>query len=228
MNDPIISANSTHHSPLFGKLGIALFLLLQLILYGPIIYEQPLLKFDDQGVVVPLKDLHAWQDYRAALKEGKILDRAPIRDLSLWIDWQIAKIFHARPFHATNLVLWLGILLLFYRLRNKFSSPFLGAWGIALALYAFNPIMVDSVAWASARKHLLSAFFTLAATTYLIDRGPPFSWRNILAITLLYALAVLSGQLIFCGLCGPYCISWWNTLWWNSIAKNSLSSGPFS
>ncbi len=86
---------------------------------------------------------------------------APMTWLSLMLDhW----LFGLNPlgYHLTNLLLHIGnALLLYWFLRRAAGS----GWRAALvtALFALHPLRVESVAWISERKDVLSVFFGLAA-----------------------------------------------------------------
>ena len=77
--------------------------------------------------------------------------------LSLMLD---AQIYGLNPwgFHLTNLALHLANTLLLFGLLTKMT----GSWwrsGFVAALFALHPLHVESVAWVTERKDLLSAFF---------------------------------------------------------------------
>ncbi|MEX0718305.1 MAG: tetratricopeptide repeat protein [Planctomycetaceae bacterium] len=68
----------------------------------------------------------------------------------------------ARGFHATNVAWHLGsVLLLFWVLRALSGADWRSA--AVAGLFAVHPIHVESVAWISERKDVLSVFFGLAA-----------------------------------------------------------------
>ena len=78
--------------------------------------------------------------------------------------------------------------LLVYRLCQKIGFEQVLALTIAL-VFALHPIQVESVAWASSMKGLLSATFALLALIYVVEqRG------NIKILSLLFLLCLLSKQ----------------------------------
>ena len=83
---------------------------------------------------------------------------------TFWIEHQLWGLAPA-GYHVTNILLHgIGAALLWLLLR-KLAVP--GAWLIA-AVFALHPINVESVAWITERKNVLSGlFYLLAMYTYL-------------------------------------------------------------
>ncbi len=114
----------------------------------------------------------------------------PLKVLSLAIDHQL---FGDAPpgYHATNLALHIANALLVYVMLTRVGARA----GVALAvaiLWAVHPVQVESVAWVSERKNVLSTlFFLLAFLTYLrfSDRPRPGTY---VALLVLFVAALLS------------------------------------
>jgi protein O-mannosyl-transferase len=99
----------------------------------------------------------------------------PLTSISHMIDCQI---YGLRPagHHLTNLLLHIvNTLLLFGVLRRMTGAVWRSA--IVAALFAWHPLHVESVAWISERKDVLSAFFLLlslaAYVRYVEERRAP-------------------------------------------------------
>lgn len=127
----------------------------------------------------------------------------PLRDLSYWLD---ISVFGLNPigFHLHNLVLYgltcfavwhcaIAILRLFGDEQTIGSNEKFLAFAIT-AIFAVHPAHVESVAWISGRKDLLSGLFTILTlqqfTLVLLDRFRNL-WRLGFAY-FLFALALLS------------------------------------
>jgi protein O-mannosyl-transferase len=131
-----------------------------------------------------------WFDVRAANQYY------PVTWTTLWLQHQIWGLDPA-PLHTTNVALHAFSVLLIWRILLVLKVP--GAW-LAAAVFAVHPVHVESVAWISERKNVLSAAFYLgSALAYLkfaqldrlhAQRKP--NWILYLLSLLLFILALLS------------------------------------
>ncbi len=83
----------------------------------------------------------------------------PLAGTTFWIDYQLWK-FWTLPYHVENILLHIAAVLLFWKLLQRLYLP--GAW-LAAAIFALHPVMVESVAWITERKNVLSLVFFLGA-----------------------------------------------------------------
>ncbi len=125
----------------------------------------------------------------------------------LWGAWTL-------PYHLLNVLLHIVNALLIWRLLVRLGIP--GA-AIAAAIFALHPIHVESVAWITERKNVVSMLFLLLATSsYLTFATEEQAARGrkialyVLALVL-FAAALLSKTSVVFLPAGLALIVWWKT-----------------
>ena len=144
----------------FSSVSITLLLLLlPCFIYGPHLRIDHLWYLDDHVLIDPVFLANSWADYTNA----HILDVAPLRDFSYWLDRQFFLLSGVTVFHTHNALLWGFIILLIYQILANyfFSRP--TALLVAL-LILVHPMFSLNILWAAARKHLLAVALTLLNT----------------------------------------------------------------
>lgn len=118
----------------------------------------------------------------------------PLTSISLMLD---AQLFGIRPggYHFSNVLLHtIAVLLLFLVLRRMTGAVWRSAF--VAALFAIHPLRVESVAWISERKDVLSGvFFMLTLGTYLRYASRP-SVGRYLTVLATFALGLLSKAML--------------------------------
>src|SRR6266481_2750351 len=118
----------------------------------------------------------------------------PLTTISHMLDYQLWGL-NAAGHHATNVVLHAMTVLLLFRVLQQMTGAL---WKSALvaALFAVHPLHVESVAWVSERKDVLSAlFFFLMLGAYVRYVRAPSIWRYLL-VTVLFAAGLLSKPML--------------------------------
>ncbi len=152
-------------------LGLLLVVATVLVYYP--VHTHPFANFDDGPYVYANPHVRAglsWDTVKWAFTSfgpvtPDVPDWHPLTWLSHALDTQIFGLDPAGP-HYENLFLHvLNVVLLFWMLQQ--ATGFAGRSAMVAALFALHPINVESVAWISERKNLLSmAFFLLALAAY--------------------------------------------------------------
>jgi Flp pilus assembly protein TadD len=164
---------------------------------GLAIYAQTLsygfITFDDPGYVYENKHVTGGLTWAGVCWAFTSLEQSnwhPLTWLSLLADAQLYGL-HAGGYHLTNLLLHLAnAALLFFWLRSATGA----VWPSALTAFFFvaHPLHVESVAWVTERKDVLSTFFfclTLCAYTRYAQRGGAENYAAALAFYILGLLA---------------------------------------
>ncbi|MGO9476350.1 MAG: tetratricopeptide repeat protein, partial [Limisphaerales bacterium] len=165
MSKPTLSGNpdparSCRAMPFFLCL---LLVAVTLAVYWPVIHCESL-NYDDPDYFTSNVHVQAGLTLPGviwAFTTGHASNWHPLTWLSLMLDVDLFGKGPAGP-HFTNLLFHLAnTVLLFLLLRQMTSAPWRSA--MVAALFALHPVHVESVAWISERKDVLSAFFGLLA-----------------------------------------------------------------
>ncbi len=194
---------------LMHRLGLpALLALALLCVYWEPVWRDPVLGRDDRELVEPMRAVRSVSDYLEAVRANVILDRQPVRDVSFWLDTRLGEALGVGTLHLTNLLVWWGCVLVAGAILRVLRP---GAWStpLLLAVFALHPVFANSVAWISARKHLLALLFLLLATREVVRLTAGLQRPRVapaVRIALWYALAMASHPI---GLAWPL----WALLW---------------
>jgi protein O-mannosyl-transferase len=96
---------------------------------------------------------------RSWYKLGSTPQYYPLTFSLLWIEYQVWGPW-APGFHAINIALHATCVVLLWRLLARLNVP--GAW-LAAAIFAVHPIEVESAAWVTEHKNVLSLAFALGS-----------------------------------------------------------------
>ena len=144
------------------------------------LYESPLrrgtlLNYDDSAVLTPMRDVHSFAQYQQMHQQNLILDLQPVRDAVSWLEFRVQDQTGLYNPQLVNFALWILILTSLGALLAQLS--FVRSQGrtllVGLFLIGAHPVAVNSVAWPSARKHLLAALLILIAT---------LAWHRVMSV----------------------------------------------
>ncbi len=105
--------------------------------------------------------------------------------------WVERRLFGEHPFgyHLDNVLLHAANAVLIGMLLSRLAVP--GAW-LAAVLFGLHPVCVESVAWITERKNVLSVLFLLLSAIAWESFGRTRRWRSYAACLALFVAALLS------------------------------------
>jgi tetratricopeptide (TPR) repeat protein len=116
--------------------------------------------WDDDDYVTANRTLRSLDGLgRIWFEPGAVPQYYPLTFTSLWLEYRAWGPWPA-GYHATNVVLHGLAAVLLWGILAALAVP--GAW-LGAALFAVHPVGVESVAWVTERKNVLSALLALAA-----------------------------------------------------------------
>jgi len=135
--------------------------LVTLMVYWPAIHAGFI--WDDDSYVTENQLLRSLDGLFRIWIPGNTPQYYPLVFSTFWIEYHIWQL-DPLGYHLVNILIHIASALLVWRLFTKLGVP--GAWLIA-AIFALHPMQVESVAWITERKNVLSTLFYLgAALTY--------------------------------------------------------------
>jgi tetratricopeptide (TPR) repeat protein len=170
--------------------------------------------WDDDAYVTQnptLHDLGGLQ--RLWFKVGAVPQYYPVVHTTFWLEYHLWGL-NPTGYHLINVLLHAAAAILLWRVLLRLQIP--GAW-LAAALFALHPVEVESVAWITERKNVLSAiFYFAAALAYLRfapwkEPGGPsrLRWSWYLGALVLFLAALLS-KTVTCSLpAALLLVCWW-------------------
>ena len=116
--------------------------------------------WDDDAYVTANATLRTFDGLRRIwLEPGAVPQYYPLTFTSLWLDYRLWGL-HPLGYHLVNVLLHAANAILVWLVGRRLALP--GAW-FAAAVFAVHPLQVESVAWVTERKNVLSGTLYLAA-----------------------------------------------------------------
>ncbi|OGU14753.1 MAG: hypothetical protein A2076_18615 [Geobacteraceae bacterium GWC2_53_11] len=151
-------------------------------------------QWDDFSYVVNNSAAHGFtsENIQQAFSKIFVSNYAPVHIMSYMFDYEVWGMA-PRGYILTNLIIHFFNGILFFHICNVIITSRTGA-AIAAFIFLFHPVQVESVAWISERKNVLSMFFFLASFYSFIHYRLAENKRRLLIIAsiTLYSLALLT------------------------------------
>lgn len=153
-----------------------------------------ILNWDDYDYIVRNQAIQGFTpaNFKVVFSKYFVGNYAPLHLVSYMLDYQFWGLNPA-GYHFGNILLHALNGVLIYRLCIKLELPKIAAL-FGAALFVLHPVQVESVAWVSERKNVLSALFFLLALLSYIDfrKAVNGRLRNYILSLLFLACALLS------------------------------------
>ena len=181
-----------------GLLWICLVLMVTTIGVYWRVHSYDFVSFDDKVYVtenIHFQDGLTTKSVAWAFTSGYAANWHPLTWISLLIDYEIYGTDNPGGFHITNLLLHTAasvlLLLVLYQMTGRLWPSAFVAF-----LFALHPLHVESVAWISERKDVLSTLFwvlTVAAYARFVQRG---GLSNYLLAIVVFTLGLMSKPML--------------------------------
>ena len=205
-------------------------MLLTLAFYNPVVHNG-FTNMDDDTYITANAHVRAgltWSTVTWAFTSFDAANWHPLTWLSHALDCEVFKLNPAGHHYLNVALHGVNALLLFLLLESATGLTWPSL--MVAALFALHPINVESVAWASERKNVLSMFFfllTLHAYGWYVRRG---GVKRYAAVAALFALGLMAKSEI---ITLPFVLLLWD--YWplrrmgeNSVLTGSVPSSRFS
>jgi len=174
---------------------------------------------DDLQMVAPNRLLNSlgWENIKVIFASFDDANYMPLKVLSLAID---RAVWGPEPFghHVINLLLHLGCALTIFSILRRLGFSSVAACLVAL-LWAVHPLQVESVAWITERKNVLSGFFFFAAFRAYLEYSERPRAVAYVGTLLLLSLALLSkmNTLVLPAICLAYEVTYRMRYRWRDV-----------
>lgn len=118
----------------------------------------------------------------------------PLTMMSHMLDWQLFG-YRAGGHHWTNVIIHILNAILLFLLFHKLTGA---VWKSALVafLFALHPINVQSVAWISERKNVLSTFFWIVTMLFYVRYVKQPDWKRYIPVFICFALGLMAKPML--------------------------------
>jgi hypothetical protein len=179
------------------RIAIVLLLAIATALFYVPVLDAGFLNWDDPAYVTGNPSIHvlSWTTVRWAFTTFQEGIWHPLTWLSLALDHELYGGLSARGFHLTNLLLHVTNTVLVFLVWERLTGAF---WRSAVlaALFGLHPMHVESVAWVTERKDVLSTCFWLLTMAAYARYAWRETWTAYALVVVTFVLGLLSKPML--------------------------------
>ena len=166
-----------------------------LVVYWKVQYHE-FVNYDDGRYITENKHIKDFskENFIWAFTQSHSANWHPVTWLSHMLDIQLYGL-NPRGHHLTSLALHIANSLLLFLVFARMTGSIWRSCFVA-SLFAFHPINIESVAWASERKSVLSTFFWLLTTWTYINYVQKRNLARYSMVVLFFALGLMSKPML--------------------------------
>lgn len=129
----------------------------------------------------------------------------PMVHTTFWVEYQLWEL-SPLGYHLDNVLVHCASALILWRILKSLEIP--GGW-LAAAIFALHPVHVESVAWITERKNVLSGLFYLLSLLFYLNARDEKWLRNYSISLILFIAALLSKSVTASLPAAILVILWW-------------------
>ncbi len=196
---------------LAGRKSVVVLLLVGVVLiaYGTV-WQFEFVNIDDDLYLTDYPQIQrglSWDNVLWSLTAMEAAFWHPLTWLSHMLDTQLFGLNPAGH-HVTNLLLHIAnVLLLFALLHRMTGALWLSAW--VAVLFALHPLNVESVAWVSQRKTVLSTMFWLLTLLAYVSYARKPCWKRYLGMMGIFVLGLMAKPMLVTLPCVLLLLDYW-------------------
>ncbi len=161
------------------------------------VFDSDFVNFDDDHYVYlnqVIQGGFSWSFFKWALTTLEFYNWHPLTWISLELDHTLFAL-DPRGYHATSLLLHVANSVLLLSLLARMTGNLARSACVA-AFFALHPLHVESVAWISERKDVLSGFFWLATMGFYVRYCGRPGWLGYGATLATFALGLMAKPML--------------------------------
>ena len=173
-------------------------------------YDDPSHVFDNAHIATGLSG----ENFRWAFTHFNAGQWLPLTWLSFMLD---VSLFGLNPgaMHGVNVLLHATNVLLLFTLLRRMTGKFWHSFAVA-ALFALHPVNVESVAWITERKNVLSTMFWLLATLAYVRHAERPRAATMALVAVLLACGLMAKAMLVTLPCTLLLLDFWPIARWRT------------